>query len=91
MKTINSSGARSRALRESKVRYVTVKVHEDAKKIFGLERWKPEEHTYLVEGPIDSLSPKLFGDPSLGDLSFLNKEKQQSSLITNQEVILFQT
>ena len=71
-------GAQGRALRESKVRYVTVKVHEDAKKIFGLERWKPEEHTYLVEGPIDSLflpNCLAMAGASLGDLSFLNKEK----------------
>ena len=36
-------------------------VHENAPKVFGLERWNSEEHTYLVEGPIDSLFlPKLF-------------------------------
>ena len=50
-------GAQGRALRESKIRYVTIKVHEDAPKVFGLERWNSENHTYLVEGPIDSLFP----------------------------------
>ena len=39
-------GAQGRALRESKVRYVTVKVHENARKIFGLERWNKKEPTY---------------------------------------------
>ena len=47
-------GAQGRALQESKIRYVTVKVHEDAPKVFGLERWDSDQHTYLVEGPIDS-------------------------------------
>ena len=48
-------GAQGRALSKSKVKYITVKVHESSPKIFGLERWNPREHTYLVEGPIDSL------------------------------------
>ena len=48
-------GAQGRALRESKIRYVTIKVHENAPKVFGLERWDSKNHTYLVEGPIDSL------------------------------------
>ena len=51
----NLIGAQGRALRESKVRYVTVKVHENSTKLFGMERWQPNEPTYLVEGPIDSL------------------------------------
>ena len=48
-------GAQGRALNDSKVKYVTVKVHEDSPKVFGLDRWDSEKHTYLVEGPIDSL------------------------------------
>ena len=38
-------GAQGRALQESKIRYVTVKVHEDAPKVFGLERWDSDQHT----------------------------------------------
>jgi len=48
-------GAQGRALGKSQLRYVTIKIHEDSQKLFGLERWKPEDHTYVVEGPIDSL------------------------------------
>jgi hypothetical protein len=48
-------GAQGRALNDSKVKYVTIKVHEDSPKVFGLERLDSEKPTYLVEGPIDSL------------------------------------
>ena len=71
-------GAQGRALRESKVKYVTVKVHETSPKIFGLERWNSEEHTYLVEGPIDSLflpnSLAMAGADTRG-MDLLNKNK----------------
>ena len=69
-------GAQGRALRESKVRYVTVKVSEEAQKIFGLERWSNKEPTYLVEGPIDSLflpNCLAMAGADMSDLSFLNK------------------
>ena len=69
-------GAQGRALRESKVRYVTVKVHENARKIFGLERWNKKEPTYLVEGPIDSLfipNCLAMAGADLTELDFLNK------------------
>jgi DNA primase len=44
-----------RALGESKMRYITVKVHEDNPKVFGLDRINEEETIYVTEGPIDSL------------------------------------
>ena len=69
-------GAQGRALRESKMRYVTVKVHENSKKIFGLERWTNKEPTYLVEGPIDSLflpNSLAMAGADMSDLTFLNK------------------
>lgn len=47
-----------RALGESKLRYITVKVEEDNLKIFGLDRVNKEELIYVVEGPIDSLFVK---------------------------------
>jgi len=69
-------GAQGRVLRESKVRYVTVKIHENSKKVFGLERWTNKEPTYLVEGPIDSLflpNCLAMAGADMSDLSFLNK------------------
>ena len=71
-------GAQGRALQESKVKYVTVKVHETSHKIFGLERWNSEEHTYLVEGPIDSLflpNSLAMAGADTRDMDQLNKQK----------------
>jgi transcriptional regulator NrdR family protein len=47
-------GFQGRALSESKIRYITIKLDEDAPKIFGLDRLKSGT-TYVVEGPIDSM------------------------------------
>lgn len=44
-----------RALGESKIRYITIKLHEDSYKVFGLDRIDQEKMIYVVEGPIDSL------------------------------------
>lgn len=44
-----------RALGQSKLRYITVKLHEDNKKVFGLDRVNKDELIYVVEGPLDSL------------------------------------
>ena len=71
-------GAQGRALRDSTVRYVTVKVHENSQKIFGLERWNSEDHTYLVEGPIDSLflpNCLAMAGADVRDMNLLNKQK----------------
>ena len=84
-------GAQGRALQESKVRYVTVKVHEDAPKVFGLERWNSDQHTYLVEGPIDSLflpNCLAMAGADMSDLSILDKDK--TTLIFDNEQRNFQ-
>jgi len=84
-------GAQGRALRESKVRYVTVKVYEDAPKVFGLERWNSDQHTYLVEGPIDSLflpNCLAVAGADMSDLGILNKDK--TTLIFDNEPRNFQ-
>lgn len=44
-----------RSLRDSKIRYITIKLAEDSIKIFGLDKVKKEEKVYVTEGPIDSL------------------------------------
>ena len=44
-----------RALGESKLRYITVKLSDDNHKVFGLDRVNKEETIYVTEGPIDSL------------------------------------
>ena len=44
-----------RALGESKVRYITIKLNDESKKIFGQERVDIEKKIYVLEGPIDSM------------------------------------
>lgn len=47
--------AQGRSLFKSKMKYLTVRLDEDAPKVYGLDRWNPNERTYVVEGPLDSL------------------------------------
>ena len=55
-KDYNLIAAQGRSLiKSSKLRYVTIKVKENAPKIFGLNTWNENKTTYIVEGPIDSL------------------------------------
>lgn len=44
-----------RALTDSKIRYITIKLHEESIKIFGLNTVDVGEKVYVLEGPIDSL------------------------------------
>ncbi|CAB4133326.1 DNA primase [uncultured Caudovirales phage] len=48
-------GLQGRALGESKLRYITVKMHDDNKKIYGLDKLDLDKTVYVVEGPIDSM------------------------------------
>ena len=44
-----------RSLGESKLRYITLKLHDDNKKVYGLDRIDQDKPIYVVEGPIDSM------------------------------------
>ena len=44
-----------RALGESKIRYITIKVQDNVPKFYGLDRIDEEKPIYVVEGPIDSM------------------------------------
>lgn len=44
-----------RSLSQSKLRYITLKLHEDNPKVFGLDRVNLDEKVLVVEGPIDSM------------------------------------
>jgi len=44
-----------RSLGESKLRYITLKLHDDVKKVYGLDRVDLNQDVYVVEGPIDSM------------------------------------
>jgi hypothetical protein len=65
-----------RALSESKIRYVTVKV-SDEKKVFGLHRLRKQERIYVVEGQFDSyFLPNCVasGDSNLGGVAAIFPE-----------------
>jgi len=51
----NLVAVQGRALGESKLRYITLKLHDDNKKIYGLDRIDEDKLVYVVEGPIDSM------------------------------------
>lgn len=54
----NLVAIQGRSLGESKLRYITLKLHDDNKKVFGLNRLDTEAEdklVYVVEGPIDSM------------------------------------
>ena len=51
----NLIALQGRALGESKMRYITVKLQDDNRKFFGLDNVNEEDPIYVVEGPIDSL------------------------------------
>jgi DNA primase len=51
----NLIAIQGRALGESKLRYITIKLNESDYKVFGMDRVNEEEMVYVVEGPIDSM------------------------------------
>ena len=60
-----------RALSESKIRYVTIKV-SDEKKLFGLHRLRKQERIYVLEGQFDSYfieNSVASGDSNLGSVA----------------------
>ena len=48
-------GFQGRAIGESKVKYITIKMDDDFKKIYGLDRVDLTKRVYVVEGIIDSI------------------------------------
>ena len=77
--------AQGRALGKNELRYITVKVEEDSLKIYGLDRWNPEEHTYIVEWPIDSMFLPNCLAVAGGDLLTYNGDKEKTTLIFDNE------
>ena len=51
----NLLGFQGRAIGDSKIKYITVKIHDDNIKLYGLDRVDLSKKIYVVEGPIDSL------------------------------------
>ena len=51
----NLLGFQGRAIIDSRIKYITIKLDDDNKKVFGLERIDFTKKIYVVEGPLDSL------------------------------------
>ena len=51
----NLTGFQGRALGESKIRYITIKLMDDVPRMYGFNRVNTEERVLVVEGPIDSM------------------------------------
>lgn len=51
----NIVGFQGRALGESKIRYITIKLTDEGPRMFGVDRINEEEKIYVFEGPIDSM------------------------------------
>lgn len=76
-----------RALSESKLRYITIKLDENNDKIFGLDRINFDETIYVVEGPIDSLFVKNAIATADSNLTSVTKilDKSKFTLIFDNE------
>lgn len=51
----NLLGLQGRALGDSKVKYITMKMDDEATKLFGWDKLDTTKRVYVVEGPIDSM------------------------------------
>ena len=51
----NLTGFQGRALGESKIRYITIKLMEDVPRMYGYNKLDMDEKIYVFEGPIDSM------------------------------------
>ena len=51
----NLLGFQGRDLLKSKVKYITIKLSDDNKKVYGLNSLDKSKRVYVVEGPIDSM------------------------------------
>ena len=51
----NITGFQGRALGESKIRYITIKLTDKGPRMFGMDRVNEQEKIYVFEGPIDSM------------------------------------
>jgi hypothetical protein len=75
-----------RALSDTKIRYVTVKV-SDEKKVFGLHRLRKQERIYVVEGQFDSFfipNCVASGDSNLGGVAAIFPELDVTLVYDNE-------
>lgn len=83
----NLLGFQGRALGKSKVRYITIKLDEDNRKVFGLNKVDFSKKIYVVEGPIDSLflqNAIAMMDASLYNVTLLLGDKDYVFVYDNE-------
>jgi hypothetical protein len=74
-----------RALGESKLKYITVKLNDEAKKIYGLDRVDVSKKIYVVEGPIDSMYLDNCIATADATLSFASEVSDNIVLVNDNE------
>ena len=80
-KNDNLIGFQGRALGDSKIRYITIKLDETSPKVFGLNRVNEEDPILVVEGPIDSLFLKNCIAITSSNLQFAGDIYDKSQLV----------
>lgn len=81
-------GMTCRAIRGEELRYIMVRIDEDAPQIFGLENMNPLTTVYAVEGPIDSLflpNAIAVGGTGFGKLHQLNVERRRLTVVIDNQ------
>ena len=77
-----------RGLRGESLRYINVKVDEDAPSIFGLDQVDPTKEVLVVEGPLDSLfldNSIACAGTSFGKIDQLPIEKEKITIIFDNQ------
>ena len=81
-------GLTCRALRGEELRYIAVKIDQDAPQIFGLDEANPLTTVYVTEGPLDSLflpNAIAVGGTGFGKLDQLNIENRRLTLVIDNQ------
>jgi DNA primase len=81
-------GLTCRALRGEDLRYIMVRIDEDAPQIFGLDEANPLTTVYVVEGPLDSLflqNAIAVGGTGFGKLDQLKVEKRRLTVVIDNQ------
>lgn len=77
----NLIGFQGRALGDSTMRYITIKMDESSPKAFGLNRVNEDDPILVVEGPIDSLFLKNCMAISSSNLEYANEFYDKSKIV----------
>lgn len=74
-----------RAMSDSKLKYITVKMDENAKKLYGMDKVDLSRKVYVVEGPIDSMFLDNCIATADATLSFASEVSDNLVLVNDNE------